>query len=358
MSINTPASNSAEPRSITIEPPLLNSANPWATTLEDLDSLYRCPSTGAITTRTALLEGFAHDDAIHQYTFFDAQMNPNSGQKANGNATGSLNTLGYSPFPLSSYLSMVHQLDQKYSQQVTPHPKPIILSVTGSPSEVRRCHALIAETQRDVSIPLLMEINLSCPNIAGKPPPAYSAASLKTYLDDLQDISAIPIGLKTPPYTYSEQFDSLVGALRNSAKTCRVSFITATNTLGSSLVLERGPSQSDADGWTKAINSSTGSGIGGLAGAPLHALALGNVKTLRGMLDQHPQLRHVQIIGVGGVSDADGYLRMRSVGASAVAVGTALGQRGVGVFDEISKGLEEKVGEGMLEKSLTRTSRI
>ena len=51
-------------------PPLLNSANPWATTKEDIQSLYDCPFTGALTIRTSVLGGFQHDDRIHQYRFF------------------------------------------------------------------------------------------------------------------------------------------------------------------------------------------------------------------------------------------------------------------------------------------------
>ena len=41
------------PKQFKIEPPLLNTACPWATTLEDLASLYNCPHTGAITIRTS-----------------------------------------------------------------------------------------------------------------------------------------------------------------------------------------------------------------------------------------------------------------------------------------------------------------
>lgn len=51
-------------------PPLLNSANPWATTKEDIQALYDCPSTGALTIRTSVLGGFRHDDRIHQYRIF------------------------------------------------------------------------------------------------------------------------------------------------------------------------------------------------------------------------------------------------------------------------------------------------
>lgn len=327
--------NQSEKVPALIDPPLLNSANPWATTLEDLEKIYLSEYTGAVTTRTTLLDGFKHDDSIHQYVFFNPRSHAStkSSQTETG-SVGSLNTLGYSPLPLSAYLNMIKSLNANYSKP-DHKAKPIIISVTGSPEEVRKCALEIAATQKDVHMPLLMEINLSCPNIADKPPPAYSADRLADYLAALAD-TPIPIGLKTPPYTYSDQFRALVDALSQASKSCRVSFITATNTLGSSLVLQ--PAQG---GFAPAINSSTGSGIGGMAGAPLHPLALGNVKTLHEMLSSREELRRIQIIGVGGVSDGDGFRRMRSVGAAAVAVGTGLGMKGVGVFKDIMANPEE-----------------
>ena len=80
-------------------------------------------------------------------------------------------------------------------------------------------------------------------------------------------------------------------------------------------------------------------GIGGMAGVPLHPLALGNVRTLRRLLDAHPATRHVVVVGVGGVDGPAAYRRMRGVGAAFVGVGTALGRKGVDVFREIGEGL-------------------
>jgi len=83
---------------------------------------------------------------------------------------------------------------------------------------------------------LLVEANLSCPNIPDKPPPAYSLPELKAYLDLLSKLKvAVPIGLKTPLYTYDAQFQVLPSALK--AYPSLVSFITSTNTLRSSLHL-------------------------------------------------------------------------------------------------------------------------
>ena len=336
-------------RPLGFHPPLLNSANPWATTREDLEALYKCPHTGAITTRTALANGFEHDDFTHQYCFFETKSHSIRGHSSESyplphqgatplDPISSLNTLGYSPFSVNEYLEIIQDLLLRFKLEDCP-TKPIIISVAGSPAEVLDHYHSISRLQlnlnqkHDIPARLLIEINLSCPNIAEKPPPAYSRDELLKYLKPLADADpegwgTIGVGIKSPPYTYQTQFDELISALLESSKgRCPISFITTINTLGSSLVL--------SGSLSRVLNSSTGTGIGGLAGSALHPLALGNVATIRRMLDTHDVLQHIEIIGVGGVSDAAGYQRMRSVGAAAVGVGTALGVHGVAVFEGI-----------------------
>lgn len=139
------------------------------------------------------------------------------------------------------------------------------------------------------------------------------------------------IGIKTPPYTHAGQFQMLISALEASTALpggCPISFITATNTLGSCLLLD------------EIGGDAIGSGIGGMAGDALHPLALGNVRTIRRMLDASVcvELRDVAVIGIGGVKDHHGAARMKSVGACAVGVGTALGREGLAVFEKIGNG--------------------
>jgi len=352
-----------------ISPPLLNSANPWCTTREQLQELYDSPHTGAVTTRTCLVDGFSHDPCVHQFAFYNpnsfSTSEPNRDQGGTNDTTGSLNTLGYSPLPLQQYLTFIQTIsDGLRDLSDGTHYKPFIISVTGSAEEVVRCFKLITLRQRTVRMVLAMEVNLSCPNIPGKPPPAYSTTALFEYLVALKKemghqvqsqgsscnlhggLVHVPIGIKTPPYTYHDQFQALVNALLGSAEAeprdlpCPVTFITATNTLGSSLLLA--PTNEMASGaphslFHHVLQSSTGTGIGGLAGAPLHPLALGNVYTIKGMLSQNKQLEKIQIIGVGGVENVNGYNRMRAVGASAVGIGTALGRKGVTLFKEIDE---------------------
>ncbi|MCJ1339449.1 dihydroorotate dehydrogenase [Bachmanniomyces sp. S44760] len=354
---------------LNFEPPLLNSANVWASTPEELRALYECPHTGAITIRTSLLRGFKHDDDLHQYCFFSDNDGPDQ-KRINLSQDGlevksvsSLNTLGYSPIPFFEYVNIITKLEaDRHSSGVPGKPKPVIFSVTGSETSIQRCYQLLLRThQTKMSHPTgswLMEINLSCPNIVGKPPPAYSRKGLTSYLSALEEVMTapspvegrLPVGIKLPPFTYEKQFDALIEALRTTigeagvdgnwrvGRQCPISFITATNTLGSCLVM--------GSDFAPAINSANGEGIGGLAGAALHPLALGNVRTIRKMLDKENELlRQIEIIGVGGVSDGAGYRRMRAAGASVVAMATALGSEGVGVFERIMGEIREMEGK-------------
>ncbi|KAH0349945.1 FMN-linked oxidoreductase, partial [Aureobasidium melanogenum] len=315
----------------TIDPPLLNSANPWCSTREDLEALYACPHTGAVTTRTSLLLGFSHDPSVHQHAFFSTQSQTATTAPdytiSGKEYPASLNTLGYSPTPIDTYLSWIEHIVTASSNK---RPKPFIVSVTGSPKEVAECYSRVATLAAHIPAPLAVEVNLSCPNIANKPPPAYSGSALKEYLDALRNVPrTVSLGLKTPPYTYAGQFNTLIDTLRENG-TSPIDFITSTNTLGSSLVLSQQG--------RPLLPLAAGTGIGGLAGEPLHPLALGNVATLRRLLDEHAELRDIDIIGVGGVSDAAGLSRMQAVGAKVVAIGTALGREGIPVFAKILQG--------------------
>ncbi|KAL9128279.1 MAG: hypothetical protein Q9217_003010 [Psora testacea] len=371
-------------------PPLINSASPWATTTEDLRALYKSPSTGAVTTRTCLLNGFNHDPSIHQHCF-SASDDPSNTLTCSNHANQqslageaaksviSLNTYGYSPYPLRYYLDAIPDIiDRKPGGDAAP--KAIIISVTGTPQEVAEAQEIISQCQRELeptttttnsaessiqtnqvgkrtttpkTVRLLMEINLSCPNLANSPPPpAYSKPELLSYLTALNSDQhhyhhtsqpKIETGLKTPPYTHDPQFHNLISSLLEHSNMHPqqhnpITFITATNTLGSSLLLSKDLATGAGDGYRARLSNSTGTGIGGLAGSFIHPIALGNVATLRRMLDQHERLRQIEVIGVGGVSDRAGFERMRSVGAAAVGVATALGVEGVGVFGRILSG--------------------
>lgn len=328
-------------KTLHIDPPLLNTPCPWAKTLEQLRELYHCKSTGAVTTRTSMIDGFPDDPKVNQFVFFNPSSHspsiPNHSEST-PDKTATLNTIGFSPFTLDEYLSFIKTISDELPADFPL--KPFIVSVTGPHEEMGKAYEKITAFQSKVKMDLAMEINLSCPNIPGKVSPAYDKNELLIYLNQLNQTIAqlkqsnqyleLPIGIKMPPFTYQEQYDVVIDALLSiSEQELPIQFIVSTNTLGSSLLLQ------NQDLPNAVLKSMAGTGIGGMAGAAIHPLALGNVYTLRKMLDQHPALQSLQLIGVGGVSDVDGYRRMKSVGAYAVGIASAIGAKGVAVFEEI-----------------------
>jgi dihydroorotate dehydrogenase (fumarate) len=210
-----------------------------------------------------------------------------------------------------------------------------------------------------------IELNTSCPNIKGSPPPAYHIPGLKPILDVLahyfRDDPTLVIGLKLPPYVYSTQFDDLLQVIATysrpdpSDRSHRVNpftFLTSTNTLGQTLFFAEqasslsGRAAAASDDATALTGFALPVALGGMAGEALHPLALGNVYTLRRLLDAHEEtsLREISIIGVGGVTTRAAHVRMRRAGASVVACATVLVREGVSVFEKLS--VEDNKGSG------------
>jgi len=356
-------------------PLLLNSASPWATTKEELQALFRCPFTGAVTTRTTLLSGWTEDPSTHNCIYFDARSGTTMDERS-PNANSTLNGRGYSPIPLGEYLTMIEEIVSESrgprnpqvlqpgddggpdvgklslagtafhamqrpatASQLNPQlggqdravvgekkEKPFIISVTGTADEVVECYELICQAVARTNMSLYMEINLSCPNISNRPPPAYSGLALQEYLFAIHRASMtrrestikVPIGLKLSPFTYDDQFTTFIDALfatTGGGLNSPITFITATNTLGKCLILKEGDDVATVEtSYIPALITPSRSGIGGVSGSALHPLALGNIRTLRDMLDNHNELKTIDIIGAGGVSDYPSYGRMKSVG--------------------------------------------
>ena len=252
--------------------------------------------------------------------------------------------------------------------------KPFIISITSSSpislasmlDAIQTLRAKFRDSEGTISR-IGIELNTSCPNIKGSPPPAYHMAGLKPILDVFAryfwEDPTLVIGLKLPPYVYSTQFDELLQVIATysqphpgdeSRRTSPFAFLTSTNTLGQTLFfVEQAvplvPSGSKtADASDGATEFALPVALGGMAGEALHPLALGNVYTLRRLLDAHEDtsLREISIIGVGGVTTRAAHLRMRRAGASVVACATILVHEGVGVFEKLSVGDNKRSGCG------------
>lgn len=317
-----------------IQPRLFNSASPWATTISQIQELYSSEHVGAVTTRTCTIEGYPDKPSIHRVAFFGSEMS----SADPSTSTSSINTYGYSPRSLHDYLQDIIQCFGDSWRESSG--KPVIISFTGSNRDIIEAWAMVSSAQQMHRLRLALEINLSCPNIAGRPPPAFDSAALRLLLTDLRKAllhrvhKPVPVGFKLPPYTHSGQLEMLRDELKLSAADgFKPTFLTSSNTLGNCLLLK----QDDRD-LVPSLPSEDGRGLGGVGGLTLHPLALGNVRSLRLILDQEPLLRDTFLIGVGGVHDAAGFQRMKAAGADAVAVATALGLEGVKAFERIRNG--------------------
>jgi dihydroorotate dehydrogenase (fumarate) len=244
--------------------------------------------------------------------------------------------------------------------------KPFIISITSSSpislasmlDAIQELRAKLRDTKGTTSR-IGIELNTSCPNIKGSPPPAYNMSGLVPILDVLAEYfwndPTLTIGLKLPPYLYSTQFDEFVQCIAkysrpdssdDSRRVNPFAFLTSTNTLGQTLVFADQaaplPGQSvaaDSDGGAAApAVFALPTAVGGLAGEALHPLALGNVYTLRHLLDAQADtsLCDILIIGVGGVTTREAHTRMRKAGAAVVGCATILVREGVSVFERLS----------------------
>lgn len=292
---------------------LLNSSNPFATSIDDLQSLADSPATGAFATRTAC-PNFVHDDALHQWQEWGS--------------SNTINCLGYSCHSFEYYVDAIQKV------QATTG-KPAFFSISGYAHEVAEMvqqvqTAFAATEEGTTTAPIFVELNLSCPNIPGKPPIAYDFVGLKDYLTTaLAPATATPfpnhikVGAKLTPYFYDGQFVEAATVLNSFYP--QLSFLTSINTVGCGLVI-------DIDTEAPVVPA----GFGGLGGPAVHATALGNVRRLRQVI--RPEM---DIIGCGGVDSGAAAFRHLLCGASAVMMASSLLVGGVEALERVEAELKE-----------------
>lgn len=84
----------------------------------------------------------------------------------------------------------------RFSSQLKKFNKPIIASVAGLSADDYET-MVIAFQNSDVD---LIEVNLSCPSLEGKPQVAYDLEQTEEILRKISNLGKKPIGLKLPPF--------------------------------------------------------------------------------------------------------------------------------------------------------------
>lgn len=144
-----------------------------------------------------------------------------------------------------------------------------------------------------------VEVNLSCPNLAGGMPFALDAGAAAAVVAAVRDKVSCPVGAKLSPDAAD------IVAIAAAVATAGADFVVLTNTVrGTGFDIERR---------TPLLSGV----VGGYSGPPLKPVAL------RCVWEVHRGLPELPIVGCGGVRTGADVVEYLMAGASAVAIGTA-----------------------------------
>ncbi|WP_295495896.1 dihydroorotate oxidase [uncultured Streptococcus sp.] len=229
---------------------------------------------------------------------------------------GSINSMGLPNNGFEYYLDYVIELQKQ------PNTKNHFLSLVGlSPEET---HTILKKVQ-DSDYEGLVELNLSCPNVPGKPQIAYDFETTTEILTEVFSYFTKPLGVKLPPYFDIVHFDQAAAVFNQFP----LVFVNCVNSIGNGLYIE-----------DESVVIKPKNGFGGIGGDYIKPTALANVHAFYQRLKPE-----IQIIGTGGVKSGRDAFEHILCGASMVQVGTALQKEGVAVFDRITKELKEIMEE-------------
>ena len=169
----------------------------------------------------------------------------------------------------------------------------------------------------------LIEVNLSCPSIEGKPQVAYDFEQSEEVLKNVSNLGKKPLGLKLPPYydfVHHQRMAELV-------QKYDISFLTCINSVGNTLVI-------DVEKETPLIKPKKG--FGGLGGEYIKPIALANVRAFYDLFGDS-----ISLVGVGGICSGTDAFEFLLAGADAVQVGTTFEKEGPVCFERIARELQE-----------------
>ena len=169
-----------------------------------------------------------------------------------------------------------------------------------------------------------IELNLSCPNVAGKSQVGYDFETTEEILrkvSEILDTTKTTFGIKLPPYFDELHFNKVAEIINES----KVNSITCVNSLGNGLVV---------DTESESVVIKPKSGFGGIGGKVIKPIALANVHKFY-------TLTNSSVIGCGGIYNGEDAFQHILCGASAIQVGTCLYSEGTKCFERIQNELKE-----------------
>ena len=283
---------------------LMNAAGVACMTVEELEEV-RQSAAGSFVTKTATLEARTGNP---EPRYRDVPL-------------GSINSMGLPNQGIDYYL------DYLLSLQESQPERTFFLSLVGmSPDET---HTLLKKVQNS-GFKGITELNLSCPNVPGKPQIAYDFETTERILGEAFGYFDKPLGIKLPPYFDIVHFDQAAEVFNRHP----LKFVNCVNSIGNGMYIE-----------DESVVIRPKNGFGGIGGEYIKPTALANVHAFYQRLNPS-----IQIIGTGGVYTGRDVFEHILCGASMVQIGTALHQQGVEVFERVSLGLKAIMAKKGYEK--------
>jgi len=284
---------------------IINASGPLDATLEELTDI-ATSSSGGIVMKSCTVE---IREGNPEPRYIDIEW-------------GSINSMG------------LPNLGYKYYNEITPklksYGKPLIASIAGANSQE---YKKIVEAFNSSNVDIL-EINLSCPNVVGRPQIGYDFEMSEEIMGIVGDISEKPWGVKLPPYFDFVHFEEMASILNSS----KISFIVSINSIGNALFID----------WeTEKVLIKPKGGFGGLGGKYIKPTALANVRKFDELLN-----KKIKIVGVGGIYSGIDAFEFILSGATLLQLGTSFAQEGPQIFERVSRELKvimEKKGYKSLE---------
>ncbi|WP_374141376.1 dihydroorotate oxidase [Leptotrichia hongkongensis] len=236
---------------------------------------------------------------------------------------GSINSMGLPNLGFDYYLEYLLEL------QKTHPDRTFFFSLVGMSTE--DTHALLKKVQES-DFKGITELNLSCPNVPGKPQIAYDLETTEKLLTDIFSYFKKPLGVKLPPYFDIVHFDQAAAVFNKFPLT----FINCINSIGNGLVIE-----------DESVVIKPKNGFGGIGGEYIKPTALANVHAFYKRLNPS-----IKIIGTGGVLTGQDAFEHILCGASMVQIGTTLHKEGPSAFERITnelKAIMDKKGYKTIE---------
>jgi dihydroorotate dehydrogenase (fumarate) len=278
----------------------MNASGVHCMTTEELDELSNS-AAGTFITKSATLEYRAGNP---EPRYFDVPL-------------GSINSMGLPNNGLRYYLDYVSN-----KQQTTT--TPIFFSIAGM--SVAEDLAMLKQIQAS-DFSGITELNLSCPNVPGKPQVAYDFEETAHILKEAFAFFKKPLGIKLPPYFDLVHFDQMAAILNQFPLT----YVNSINSIGNGLFI---------DPATERVVVKPKNGFGGIGGEYVKPTALANVRAFYTRLNPE-----IKIIGTGGIRNGQDAFEHLLCGATMLQIGTELHKEGPSIFARIEKELAAIMAE-------------